>query len=114
MACRLGKMKKLTVQLGSGIKSQILGEVISVDGVPVSSVVSIEGYVGWFFFIEESCGFEYSYGYKDKTELVEAVESLRLLLFSHAHKMRYLQFDAGSVEMSKETGTILMSKQIIS
>lgn len=112
LSCRLAKMKKLPTQLGSGIRASYIGERVSVDGVPVTPD-SVEGYVGWFHFREHKSGFEYGYLFKFKTEFIDAVRELVSFFSLHGHRIRYLQFDAGTVETSKDSTAALMEMGII-
>lgn len=108
LACRLAKLKRLPMALGSGITPGYIGERVSVDGIPVNTV-SVDGYIGYFHFREQRSGFEYPYFYKAKTEFMDAVRSFKQYMALYGKRMKLLQFDAGSVEMSEESKHALLA-----
>lgn len=111
LACKLSHMKRLPMALGSGIAPAYVGERVSVDGMPVS-VQSVDGFVGYFHFRDQYSGFEHAHFYKLKTEFLDAVRELVSIMSPHGHKIRQLQFDAGSVEMSDASTAELRSMGI--
>jgi hypothetical protein len=58
LSCTLSKMNR-PIPSGSGVKPSTLGQWLSMDFVLVKRpVVSSQGYIGWFQFIELYSGYE--------------------------------------------------------
>ena len=86
---------------------QDLFETWSVDPVPMP-IKSIEGYIGYFSFVEKSVKFRHVSGYKQSTT-IDLLNALDILIQKYgpranrnAHPMRVLILDAASTHLSDE------------
>ena len=86
---------------------QDLFETWSVDPVPMP-ITSIEGYLGYFSFVEKSTKFRHVSGYK-QSATIDLINALDILIHKygprsnrHARPMRVLILDAASTHLSDE------------
>ena len=110
----LGKKNHDTVQQGSGIRSQTLGQVVSCD---VSGEITPTGVGGWkrfYLFEEQSVGLPLVYLIKDiKGGFEPALRAADNWVKSRGFKIEILRYDASKFENSKENQALFADLNIL-
>jgi transposase len=112
LACKMAKSNSIPRHLGSGVKSNIFGQVLSYDYVGPIKPLAFGGFNGMHIFTERSTNYSIIKLTKSKDNVPE--ELIQILSFFKSYKVNVEVFrcDAGSVEKGKEVREVLITNNI--
>ena len=112
-ACEMGKRHKAPIPLGSGIKSIIPGQSLSVDYKGPINPSAYGGFKGFFIFVCDATSMIKIYLVKLKSEFPSIIRKIHAFYKRYGHQVKHLRFDAGTVENSKEATEVMDELNIL-
>jgi hypothetical protein len=105
LICAQAKWNNPTVQSGTGIAVQHIGQVVSIDRVPITQKC-VGGYTGFYLVSERSVA--YSMAFLDKTNsLMDVIVKIILYFRKWGFDVQIVRTDAGSKETSNAFKNLL-------